>query len=69
MLGSCWESVATAERIERVNLHYLEGKIDIEVILPLDAAANAEVAKEIAAGFAAAVSACDPIGKVDVYFH
>lgn len=69
MLKPCWESVATADRIERVNLHYLEGKIDVEIILPLDAATNADAAKEIAAGFAAAAAACEPIGKVDVYFH
>jgi cation diffusion facilitator family transporter len=68
-LNSAWESVATADRVERVNLHYLEGKIDIEVFLPLNVAENAVAAKEIATRFADAAAACDPIGKVDIYFH
>ena len=69
MLESCWESVATADRIERVNLHYLEGKIDVEVFLPLDVASNPAAAKEIAAGFANATTTCEPIGRVEVFFH
>ena len=61
--------MATADRIERVNLHYLEGKIDVEVFLPLDVASNPGAAKEIAAGFANATTTCEPIGRVEVFFH
>jgi len=69
MLESCWESVQLAGRVERVNLHYLEGKIDVEVFLPLDAAMDTDHARKIAASFADAAASCEPIGKLDVFFH
>jgi len=69
MLETCWESVPTADRVERVNLHYLEGKIDVEVFLPLDAAMDTDDARKIAASFADAAASCEPIGNLDVFFH
>ena len=69
MLKSCWESVPLAGRVERVNLHYLEGRINVEVFLPLDAAMDTDDARKIAASFADAAASREPIGKLDVFFH
>jgi hypothetical protein len=68
-LEAGWESIDVAARIERVNLHYLEGKIDVEVILLLDLAGDAEDARVLAEDIGQRTRQLEYIGNVAVYFH
>ncbi len=40
-LEECWTGMALASKIERIVLHYLDGKLDVEVCLVVDAADQA----------------------------
>ena len=68
-LKVCWASLEAAEKIEQVNLHYLEGKIDVELVLPLMSADNLQDAQQIAESFAKQAESEDDIGNVRVLFH
>jgi len=68
-LDDCWKSLAAAREIKRVNLHYLEGKVDVEVILPLDVAPDIQGARQIAHEVTRNAQRQEYIGKVAVYFH
>ncbi|MGI9342879.1 MAG: cation diffusion facilitator family transporter [Gammaproteobacteria bacterium] len=69
ILSAQWSSLPTTEKIERVNLHYLDGRINVEIILPLEAAADREDARAIAAEISARAKNYEHIGTVDVLFH
>jgi len=69
MLNEGWASLEAAARIERVNLHYLEGKIDVEIILPLDLAGNVEKARVLGDEIGDRAQRLEHVGKVAVYFH
>jgi len=68
-LRAQWSSLPVADKIERVNLHYLDGRINVEVVLPLEAAADREDARGIAAEISARVKNYEHIGTVEVLFH
>jgi len=68
-LDACWEPLEAARRIERVNLHYLEGKIDVEVILPLDAAENHDAARSITAEITRLAETQKHIRNVSVFYR
>jgi divalent metal cation (Fe/Co/Zn/Cd) transporter len=57
------------KNIEQVNLHYLEGKINVEVLLPLSLAESLEQARQIADGFTQKAKADDIIADVRVLYH
>ncbi len=67
-LNKCWEPLDTSDRIERVNLHYLEGKIDVEVQLPLAVTKNIQHAREIADMYSQKTEGQEGIGEVVVLF-
>jgi len=69
VLRAEWSSLPVTEKIERVNLHYLDGRINVEVVLPLAAAADQEGARGIAADITALAKNYEHIGTVDVLFH
>ena len=58
-LRACWQHLPAAEQIRHVNLHYLNGKIHVEVELPLALAADPKRAAEQSAAFSEA-AAGDP---------
>ena len=68
-LELCWESLEAAKSIEQVNLHYLEGKINVELVLPLMLANNLQDARQIADRFAKQTESEDDIGNVTVFFR
>jgi cation diffusion facilitator family transporter len=57
------------ERIEQINLHYLEGSINVEVIMPLSLAESLEHARQIADGFVEQARAEKDVADVRVLFH
>jgi len=58
-LRACWQHLPAAEQIRHVNLHYLNGKIHVEVELPLALATDPKRAAEQSAAFSEA-AAGDP---------
>jgi len=68
-LDDCWKSLEVARNIERVNLHYLEGKIDVEVIVPLGVATDVQGARRIADQITQQATEQPNIGQVAVYFR
>ena len=68
-LDGYFHAIPEARRIEHVTLHYLNGHIDIELLLPLSAVANTAAAQALARRFAEAVQGDRHFGTVDVQFH
>ncbi len=68
-LNECWQSLQAAQSLEKVNLHYLEGKIDVEVVLPLSLVNDLQHARNIAKEFSHKTRGQQDIGDVRVYFH
>ena len=55
-LQACWQHLPAASRIRRVDLHYLNGRIHVEVELPLELGADPAQAAANAAAFSEAVA-------------
>jgi len=68
-LENYFRDIPEARQIEHVTLHYLNGRIDVELLLPLTIAADTAKARQLAERFAIATKADKDIGKVDVAFH
>jgi hypothetical protein len=68
-LDNYFRDVPEARMIEHMTLHYLNGRIDIELLLPQDAVTHPATARQLAEKFAAAARDDRDIGKVDVYYH
>jgi len=68
-LNNYFRDIPEARLIEHMTLHYLNGRIDIELLLSQDAVSHSTSARQLAQQFAAAVRNDRDIGKVDVHFH
>ncbi len=68
-LRTQWQDIAAAPRIEDVTLHYLDGKVHVEVLLPLHVAESLDQARELSQTFRRAAADLAEIGTVDVHFH
>jgi divalent metal cation (Fe/Co/Zn/Cd) transporter len=68
-LKAVWKGEAAADRIEDVNLHYLGGQVDVEVVLPLDMAPDTASARAMAARLRAAARDIQNVRELDVYFR
>lgn len=64
-----WRGFDEARRIDRVTLHYLEGRVDVEVVLPLDVVADLPAAQALARALARRAKALDGVGEVRVHFE
>ncbi len=67
-LQARWQHLAAAGQIRRVNLHYLNGRIQVEVELPLALATDADQAAGNAAAFSEAVAGDPDIAEVRVLY-
>ncbi len=61
--------IPQAKRIERITLHYLNGSIDAELLLPLASVADGREAENLKRQFTAAASVDPVIRALDVHFH
>lgn len=61
--------IPEARQIEQTTLHYLKGRIDIELLLPLTAVADATAAQDLARRFTDASRTDNDIGQVELKFH
>ena len=67
-LQTCWAGIPQANLIKKTILHYIEGKVNVEVIMPLSVFDSVESADQLRQQLNTAASHCEVIGKVDVYF-
>jgi cation diffusion facilitator family transporter len=68
-LDDYFRAIPEAQRIEHVTLHYLDGHIDIELLLPLSVAADASAALTLARRFSEAAQHDTQIRTVNVRYH
>jgi cation diffusion facilitator family transporter len=68
-LDGYFHAIPEAHRIEHVTLHYLDGHIDIELLLPLSIAADAAAAQALARRFSEAAQHDKQIRTVKVRYH
>ena len=68
-LDHYFRDIPEARQIRHATLHYLNGRIDIELRLPLTAVANHAEAERLAQWFADAVEKDQDIGHLEVLFH
>jgi len=68
VFGMIGQSQAS-QSIERVNLHYLDGKIYVELLLPLSVAEDKSGLESIANQFSQALVGRDEVADVKVCFH
>ncbi len=68
-LRQAWKDIPIAEKIEYITLHYLDGKIHIDLLLPLAACSDRDSAKQIRDTLITASQSVQNIGEVSVCFH
>lgn len=68
-LDDYFRAIPEARRIEHVTLHYLDGHIDIELLLPLSVAADTAAAQALARRFSEAARHDKQIRTVNVRYH
>lgn len=64
-----WEPLSEASAIEDITLHYLDGKIHVDITLPLECVADRRAARALTEAFRRAVEALDEIGEVKLLFR
>jgi cation diffusion facilitator family transporter len=69
LLARRWRDNGIEVTVERVNLHYLGGLIDVEVLLPLESVADLTEARRLSRQIEKATRDEAHIGKVDVFFR
>lgn len=67
-LEELWQDQPLAQRIERIVLHYLDGKLDVEVCLPADAMPRDEGGSEQLSAMRAAALGLDEVREVTFYY-
>ena len=67
-LQTCWADIPQAGNISKTVLHYIEGRVNIEVVMPLAALDTVESARQLRQQLRQAAANCEVIGKVDIYF-
>jgi len=68
-LEACFKDINAASHIERVTLHYVGGRLRIELLLPLSVLAHPADGTQLAARFRKAVANDPFIDTLDVRFH
>lgn len=68
-IRNSWRGIEAAGQVENVTLHYLDGKVHAEVVLPLEVASNPAQARRLSSQLASAATCCEEIGDVQVYYH
>ena len=68
-LKAHFKDIDAATQIERITLHYVGGRLRVELLLPLSVLANPDAGRQLAARFQAAVAKDSLIETLDVRFH
>ena len=64
-----WRDIEAANHIERITLHYLDGKVSVELLLPLSLAADPDRARMLADQFNRKVRDLEDIRSVTLLYH
>ena len=70
-IEQAWAGLEEAKKVENITLHYLQGKIEIELLLPLAILHNErpDLANEVEQRFKKALANVDEIAKVSLHYH
>ncbi len=68
-LDGYFKDIPQARAIEKITLHYIEGRVRVELWLPLSAVASSDEAATLTQRFRAAVQHDPQLAGVDVAFH
>lgn len=68
-LRNAWSRIAGSERIDRIEIHYLRGRIDLDLYLALDELAGIAAARQTADALRTASRQLPQVGEVLVHFH
>ncbi len=70
-METAWENVGEATKIEKITMHYLQGKIQIELLLPLAILHNAQpdAEKAVKQRFKQALANVEEITDVSIHYH
>ena len=69
-LGGIWADIAEAKQIDDITLHYLQGKIDVELLLPLSVIAHDQAkGEELSRRFDRVADSLSEIGHIKLYYH
>lgn len=63
-----WQHLPVVDRIERITLHYLDGALSVEVILPLSATRDRAHAQELSRALAAPAEQLPEVERVQVFY-
>lgn len=64
-----WQDIPEAAAIEKIDLHYLDGKIHMEVLLPLGKLRDIEHARDVASRMVNNTALQDQVSDIKVLFH
>lgn len=67
-LNTCWANIPQTNLIKKTVLHYIEGRVNVEVVLPLSVFDSIDTAHKLRDQLNRTASECGVIGKVEVYF-
>lgn len=67
-IQAVWSDVEAAKKLKKINLHYLQGKVVVEVVLPLSLLAEGLTAEEVERQLKAVELQVEEIEEVVVYF-
>ena len=68
-LEGAWSDVPAAAGIEKVTMHYLSGRVHLEVLLPLQDTGSVEAARDQARELEQAARRLPEVGNVQVNYH
>ncbi len=68
LLAQAWQGVEGAERRQRVVLHYLSGKIDLDVVFPLDPETEPAQAERLRQEMSESLGGHPEFGRLQLYF-
>ncbi|MDX2503811.1 MAG: cation diffusion facilitator family transporter [Gammaproteobacteria bacterium] len=68
-LDQLWKHIEQAKQIEEVTLHYLDGKVNVQIIMPLLVLSTTNDSGDLADRFKAAVNKLDYIDKLELLYR
>lgn len=69
ILRKCWQGMPAAESLEEISLHYLDGEIHVDLVLPLEYAPNRAAAEALMNEFQSRADAIEVIGDVRLRYR
>jgi len=68
-LAAAWANIPAAHHIEKVTLHYLDGKIAVDLLLPFTVLEQGATREALAQQFASVAAAVDPVASIELHFR